>query len=129
MSPTQKLRLFMTERLNEVHVQILDIIDKSIDKSIAKYEQEATLSQEVIARQHALLRSLNKPLMEQPSSGESEPEYMSISELGSVAGGRRLPLSPVLADSEAPPTLRSWCFCLSCRRPHTAAFWNHWGFL
>lgn len=70
MSPAQKLRLFVTERLNEVLVEILDVIDKSI----AKYEQEATLSREVIARQHALLCSLNKPLVEQPSSGESEPD-------------------------------------------------------
>ncbi|XP_029701367.1 zinc finger protein 835-like [Takifugu rubripes] len=70
MSPAQKLRLFVTERLNEVLVEILDVIDKSI----AKYEQEATLSREVIARQHALLCSLNKP--EQPSSDSLTQQFL-----------------------------------------------------
>lgn len=70
MSPAQKLRLFVTERLNEVLVEILEVIDKSI----AEFEKEATLSREVIARQHALLCSLNKPLLGHPISGESEPD-------------------------------------------------------
>lgn len=103
MSPAQKLRLFVTERLNEVLVEILDVIDKSI----AKYEQEATLSREVIARQHALLCSLNKPLMGQPSSGESEPDRLqrpSVESFTMLVLVTAVYLLTGGGDHEAPPT-------------------------
>lgn len=70
MSRVQKLRVFVSQRLNAALEDILAVFEKTI----VKYEQEAALSQEVISRQHALLCALNKPLMEIPSTGESGPE-------------------------------------------------------
>lgn len=70
MSRVQKLRFFVTQRLNAAVEEIL----AAFEKTIVKYEQEAALSQEVISRQHALLCALNKPLMDLPVAGESAPE-------------------------------------------------------
>lgn len=66
MSRAHKLRLFVSQRLSAVVEDILS----AFEKTIAKYEEEAALSQEVIARQHALLCTLNKPLMDVPTAGE-----------------------------------------------------------
>ncbi|XP_044192109.1 zinc finger protein 2-like [Thunnus albacares] len=62
MSQVQRLRLFVSQRLNAAVEEILGAFEKMIDK----YEQEAALSQEVISRQHALLCALHKPIMELP---------------------------------------------------------------
>lgn len=67
MSRVQKLRVFVSERLNAAVEEIL----AAFEKTLVKYEQEAALCQEVISRQHALLCALHKPLMELPSAGES----------------------------------------------------------
>lgn len=67
MSRVQKLRVFISQRLNAALEEILAVFEKTI----VKYEQEAALSQEVISRQHALLCALHKPLMEIPAPSES----------------------------------------------------------
>ncbi|XP_044028070.1 zinc finger protein 771-like [Siniperca chuatsi] len=64
MSRVQKLRLFVSQRLNAAVEEILGVFEETI----VKYEQEAALCQEVISRQHALLCALHKPLMELPSA-------------------------------------------------------------
>ncbi|XP_045914849.1 zinc finger protein 135-like [Micropterus dolomieu] len=64
MSRVQKLRVFVSERLNAAVEEIL----AAFEKTLVKYEQEAALCQEVISRQHALLCALHKPLMELPSA-------------------------------------------------------------
>ncbi|XP_018542137.1 zinc finger protein 691 [Lates calcarifer] len=57
MSRVQKLRVFVSQRLNAAVEEIL----AAFEKTIVKYEQEAALCQEVISRQHALLCALHKP--------------------------------------------------------------------
>lgn len=68
MSRVQKLRVFVSQRLNAAVEEIL----AAFEKTIVKYEQEAALCQEVISRQHALLCALHKP-----SAGEHIPESPS----------------------------------------------------
>lgn len=70
MSRVQKIRVFVTQRLNAALEDILGVLEKTI----VQYEEEAALSREVISRQHALLCALHKPLMELPSAGEGEVE-------------------------------------------------------
>ncbi|GAA6231017.1 zinc finger protein 691-like [Lates japonicus] len=57
MSRVQKLRVFVSQRLNAAVEEIL----AAFEKTIVKYEQEAALCQEIISRQHALLCALHKP--------------------------------------------------------------------
>ncbi|KAM6903528.1 uncharacterized protein PEZ65_018350 [Lycodopsis pacificus] len=64
MSRVQKIRVFVTQRLNAALEDILGVLEKTI----VQYEEEAALSREVISRQHALLCALHKPLMELPSA-------------------------------------------------------------
>ncbi|XP_040908864.1 transcriptional repressor CTCF-like [Toxotes jaculatrix] len=64
MSRVQKLRVFVSQRLNAA----VEEIWAAFEKTIVKYEEEAALCQEVISRQHALLCTLHKPLMEVPSA-------------------------------------------------------------
>lgn len=69
MSRSQKLRLFVTQRLNAAVEEIL----AAFEETIVKYEEEAALSQQVISRQHALLCALDKTVMEAPAAGEPPP--------------------------------------------------------
>ncbi|KAM4724686.1 uncharacterized protein FYW61_013008 [Anableps anableps] len=64
MSRSQKLRLFVTQRLNAAIEEILT----AFEEAIVKYEEEAVLSQQVISRQHALLCAMNKSMMETPAA-------------------------------------------------------------
>ncbi|KAM4538941.1 uncharacterized protein PAE49_019928 [Odontesthes bonariensis] len=64
MSRVQKMRMFVSQRLNAAVEEILEAFEKAIEK----YDQEAALSQEVISRQHALLCALHKPTMELSSA-------------------------------------------------------------
>ncbi|XP_014895064.1 uncharacterized protein LOC106951850 [Poecilia latipinna] len=64
MSRSQKLRLFVTQRLNAAVEEIL----AAFEETIVKYEEEAVLRQQVISRQHALLCALDKSVMEAPSA-------------------------------------------------------------
>ncbi|XP_054878518.1 zinc finger and SCAN domain-containing protein 5C-like [Poeciliopsis prolifica] len=64
MSRSQKLRLFVTQRLNAAVEEIL----AAFEETIMKYEEEAALSQQVISRQHALLCALDKSVMEAPAA-------------------------------------------------------------
>ncbi|XP_043994940.1 uncharacterized protein LOC122843890 [Gambusia affinis] len=64
MSRSQKLRLFVTQRLNAAVEEIL----AAFEETIVKYEEEAALSQQVISRQHALLCALDKSVMEAPAA-------------------------------------------------------------
>ncbi|XP_027891473.1 zinc finger protein 219-like [Xiphophorus couchianus] len=64
MSRSQKLRLFVTQRLNAAVEEIL----AAFEETIVKYEEEAALSQQVISRQHALLCALDKTVMEAPAA-------------------------------------------------------------
>ncbi|KAM3858516.1 dynein axonemal intermediate chain 2 [Diretmus argenteus] len=65
MSRVQKLRVFVHQRLNVAVEEIFGVFEKTI----TKYEQEAALSQEVIARQHALLCAVLKPQTQIPTVG------------------------------------------------------------
>ncbi|XP_008420506.1 uncharacterized protein LOC103472568 [Poecilia reticulata] len=65
MSRSQKLRLFVTQRLNAAVEEIL----AAFEETIVKYEEEAVLRQQVISRQHALLCALDKSVMEAPAAG------------------------------------------------------------
>ncbi|XP_070702000.1 uncharacterized protein [Pempheris klunzingeri] len=60
----QKLRVFISQRLNAALEEILTVFEETI----VKHEEEAALCQEVISRQHALLCALHKPVMEPPTS-------------------------------------------------------------
>ncbi|XP_076610226.1 uncharacterized protein LOC143335015 [Chaetodon auriga] len=62
MSRVQKLRVFVSQRLNAAVEEILGVFEKTL----IKYEEEAALCQEVISRQHALLCAVHKPLMDLP---------------------------------------------------------------
>ncbi|XP_072226744.1 uncharacterized protein [Leuresthes tenuis] len=64
MSRVQKMRMFVSQRLNAAVEEILAAFEKAIEK----YDQEAARSQEVISRQHALLCTLHKPMMDLPSA-------------------------------------------------------------
>ncbi|XP_037548797.1 zinc finger imprinted 2 [Nematolebias whitei] len=64
MSRVQRLRVFVSQRLNVAVEEILE----AFEKTIVKYEEEAALSREVISRQHALLCALNNPIMEASST-------------------------------------------------------------
>lgn len=70
MSRVQKLRVFVSQRLNVAVEEILE----AFEKTIVKYEEEAALSREVISRQHALLCALNNPIMEASSTGKQHLE-------------------------------------------------------
>ncbi|XP_051246898.1 zinc finger protein 48-like [Dicentrarchus labrax] len=73
MSRVQKLRLFVSQRLNAAVEDIL----AAFEKTVVKYEQEAALCQEVISRQHALLCALHNPLME-PVSTDSFSQQLVV---------------------------------------------------
>ncbi|XP_023267655.1 transcriptional repressor CTCF-like [Seriola lalandi dorsalis] len=76
MSRVQKLRVFVSQRLNLAVEEIL----AAFEKTIVKYEQEAALCQEVISRQHALLCALHKPLMAVPSADAFTQQLMGSKE-------------------------------------------------
>uniref|UniRef100_UPI003AAE868F uncharacterized protein n=1 Tax=Centroberyx gerrardi TaxID=166262 RepID=UPI003AAE868F len=71
MARVQKLRVFVNQRLHAAVEEIFGVFEKTI----AKYEQEAALSQEVIARQHALLCAVLKPQMQLPTTGVAKRCY------------------------------------------------------
>uniref|UniRef100_A0A096M079 C2H2-type domain-containing protein n=1 Tax=Poecilia formosa TaxID=48698 RepID=A0A096M079_POEFO len=72
MSRSQKLRLFITQRLNAAVEEIL----AAFEETIVKYEEEAVLRQQVISRQHALLCALDKSVMEAPSAASLERQTL-----------------------------------------------------
>uniref|UniRef100_UPI0037E87D15 zinc finger protein 70-like n=1 Tax=Semicossyphus pulcher TaxID=241346 RepID=UPI0037E87D15 len=78
MSRVQKLLEFVSQRLSAAVEDILS----ACEKTLLKYEQEATLSQEVISRQHALLCALNKPLMDVPSADVFMQQLLVSNEAG-----------------------------------------------
>ncbi|CAG5886825.1 unnamed protein product [Menidia menidia] len=62
MSRVQKMRMFVSQRVNAAVEEILAAFEEVVEK----YEEEAALSREVISRQHALLCSVNKSEMVPP---------------------------------------------------------------
>ncbi|XP_041867926.1 zinc finger protein 836-like [Melanotaenia boesemani] len=79
MSCVENMRAFVSQRLNSAVEEIL----AAFEKAIQKYEEEAALSQEVIARQHALLCALHKPLMESPSADVFTQQLLLSKEVSS----------------------------------------------